>query len=293
MSSLLSFQVAYITATFPVLLLLILFVRGVTLEGHDVGISFYTSPDWSKLSDMTIWASASTQALYSVGVAFGGHIVLASYNKFNNNIVRDGVILGLVTSGTSIFGGFIVFSFIGHASVKLDRDIEAMVDNGPGLLFISYIQGISLLPGSSVWAFLFFMMVFTLGLDSAIVMVWIIHSSIADVFPDHYRKWGTFSLAFLCLVQFLLSLPLVTKGGIQFVVLLDHYTATFSLTIFVVAECIAVCWIYGLSNFNSDIEIMIGQKCQIIQWYLRIAWKFTCPLLCGVSTYYLRKRTHY
>lgn len=278
------FQVAYITATFPVLLLLILFVRGVTLEGHDVGIRFYTSPDWSKLSDMTIWASASTQAMYSVGVAFGSHIVLASYNKFENNSVRDGVILGLANSCTSIFGGFIVFSFLGHASVKLERNIDEMVDNGPGLIFISYIQGISQLPGSSVWAFLFFLMVFTLGLDSAIVMVWTIHASISDVFPELYQKWGTFSLAILCLSMFLLGLPLVTKGGIELVVLLDYYTAYISLIVFVFVECVAVCWIYGLTSFNTDIEMMIGQKCKPVQWYLRITWRFTCPVLCVVCT---------
>lgn len=266
------------------LLLLILFVRGVTLEGHSVGVSYYTSPDWSKLSDMTIWSSASTQAMYSIGIAFGSHIVLASYNKFGNNSFRDGIILSIVNCGTSIFGGFIVFSFLGHASVKLDRDIKRMVDNGPGLIFISYIQGISQLPGSAVWACFFFLMVFTLGLDSAIVMVYTIYASIADAFPQYAKKWGRFILAIMCFVMYLLGLPLVTKGGIQMVILMDYYAAYISLTIFVFVECVSVCWIYGLSNFNYDLEMMIGQKYMAIQWYLRITWRFTSPILCVVGT---------
>lgn len=235
---------------------------------------------------MTIWSSAATQAMFSVGVAFGAHIVMASYNKFHNNSFRDAIILGFVNSGTSIFGGFIVFSFLGHASVKLERDIDGMVDNGPGLIFISYIQGISQLPGSSVWAFLFFLMVFTLGLDSAIVMVWALYASIADVFPELFEKWGRFGLAIICAAHFLLGLPLVTKGGIYLLVIIDNYTADFSLTLFLLLESVSVCWIYGLKNFTIDMQMMIGQKYLIIQWYLKITWMVTVPLLSVVGTFH-------
>lgn len=48
-------KVAYFTATFPYVMLLILFIRGVTLPGAMDGIYYYLSPDLNRLASIEVF----------------------------------------------------------------------------------------------------------------------------------------------------------------------------------------------------------------------------------------------
>ncbi|XP_053378687.1 sodium-dependent proline transporter-like [Mercenaria mercenaria] len=270
---------SYVTVTLPSALLVILLVRGLTLEGYDVGLHYYLTPDWSRLSDWSLWASAATQVMYSTGIGDGALICLASYNKFKHNILRDSILLGLVNAFTSMLGGLVVFCFLGHASVRLNKPLEDIFDKGPGLIFISYIQGLSQLPSSSMWSCLFFAMVFTLGLDSVFVMSWATYASIADVFPRILKR-RKLIFGMICLISFLLGLPMVTRGGIHMVVLFDGYIADYAMTIFLLAETIAIVWFYGIDKFLSDVDSMLGNSGKALHLYLRAMFVVTVPVFC-------------
>lgn len=81
-------KVVYFTATFPYLILVVLFFRGITLSGASKGIVYYIKPDFSKLADADVWVAAATQIFYSLGIGFGSLVTYGSFNKFNNDCVK-------------------------------------------------------------------------------------------------------------------------------------------------------------------------------------------------------------
>ncbi len=48
-------QVVYFTATFPYVVLTILFIRGITLDGAINGIMYYLTPQWQKVLDAKVF----------------------------------------------------------------------------------------------------------------------------------------------------------------------------------------------------------------------------------------------
>ena len=74
-------RVVYFTAIFPYLVLLILLIRGLTLEGYKTGINYYIQPNVTKLYESVIWKDAAVQIFFSLSAASGGLTVLASYNR--------------------------------------------------------------------------------------------------------------------------------------------------------------------------------------------------------------------
>ena len=69
---------------------------------------------------------------------------------------------------TSFIAGFAVFGIIGFIAKTTKSDIQDLKVSGTGLAFITYPEAASNLPVGPIWAILFFLMLFTLGIDSLV-----------------------------------------------------------------------------------------------------------------------------
>uniref|UniRef100_A0A4W3JGP9 Transporter n=1 Tax=Callorhinchus milii TaxID=7868 RepID=A0A4W3JGP9_CALMI len=161
-------KVVYFTAIFPYIILIILFSNNVQLPGAMKGIHFFLTPKWGKLLEVQVWVNAAAQVFNSIGIGFGSMISMASYNKFNNNILRDTLIVALTNSATSIFAGFVVFSAIGYMAHQHHMPVEDIATDGPGLVFVVYPEAFVTMPIAPMWATLFFFMLLCLGVDSQV-----------------------------------------------------------------------------------------------------------------------------
>ncbi|XP_074644691.1 sodium-dependent noradrenaline transporter-like [Tubulanus polymorphus] len=279
-------KAVWVTATMPYVVLLILLVRGVLLEGAKEGILYFITPKIDRLGDASVWIDAAVQIFYSVGAGFGVHIAYSSYNNFNNNCYRDCLCACVVNSFTSIFSGFVIFSYLGFMAQSKGVSIDNVVADGPGLVFIVYPEAIATLPGSQVWSVIFFIMLLTLGLDSSFGGLEAILTAIRDEFKPQFaklkysRELATFVL---CVISFMFSLINVTYGGVYVVTLMDTYAAGTSILFVSLTQCIAVSWVYGLHNFCNDAKTMLGFVPGI---YWRVCWKIISPVFILVIVIY-------
>ncbi|GFN78067.1 sodium- and chloride-dependent glycine transporter 1-like [Plakobranchus ocellatus] len=285
-------KVVYVTATFPYLVLAILLGKGLTLPGAKVGIWWYLVPDWKKLMSFKVWGDAAYQIFFSVGMAWGSLITLSSYNAFNNNVFRDAMIVPCINCFTSVFAGLVIFSVLGFMSYTTGLPIDKVVTQGPGLIFIVYPEAVARLPFSHLWAIFFFLMIFTIGLDSQFGMFETMTSAFIDEYPLLLRHKKVQFTAFMCVIEFLLGIPMIFQGGFYLLTLMDWYSSCFSLMLLSLIESVIISWIYGVDRFMKDIELMIGHKpfC-----YWKYMWKYFTPaIVTGVwifSLYQLKRVT--
>ncbi|XP_025408814.1 sodium-dependent noradrenaline transporter-like [Sipha flava] len=276
------------TATLPYLVLTILLIRGLMLPGSLTGITYYLQPELYRLLDTQVWVDAAVQIFYSVGAGFGVHLSYASYNNIKNNCYTDCLITTAVNCFTSFFSGFVIFTYLGFMSHKQHKPISSVATEGPGLVFQVYPEAVATLPGSNIWAMLFFFMSITLGIDSAMGGLECVITGLMDEFNGFFKKqkWPRERFTFAVIgISFCVALINVTPGGIYMLHLLDTYAAGISLLCSALFECLAVSWFYGLEKFCDDVENMIGHRPGL---YWRICWKFISPMfIIGVVTFAL------
>lgn len=246
------------------------------MDGYMKGIKFYIIPKWATLLKPQVWIDAASQIFYSLGPAFGSLITMASYMPFDNNCYRDSILVAIINCGTSIFAGFVIFSVMGYMATVTNQDVEDVTQQGPGLLFVAYPEGIARMPFPPIWAVLFFLMIVSLGFSSQFAMVEAIISALADEFPHTLRRHKAWLTFFVCISLFGVGMALMTYGGIWVLTLMNDYSASYTLLFTCLMELVAINWVYGVKNFSKDIELMLGLRPNI---YWVANWTVIAPIL--------------
>ena len=175
----------------------------------------------------------------------------------------------------SFLAGIVVFSSLGHLSLKVNKDIQQVTTENLGLSFVAYPEILSTLKYPAFFSIMFFLMIINLGLDSAFGGLEAIYTALADEF-QLIKKYRRSSLAVIHLILFICSLPTVTYGGIFLVTYLDTFASSPALMLIVLSETVAVCWLYGSDKFSENIYEMF--KIRPNKYWI-ICWKYVSPVI--------------
>ncbi|KAI7798619.1 hypothetical protein IRJ41_009958 [Triplophysa rosa] len=166
------------------------------------------------------------------------------------------------------------------AGLKLNTcDLQTLLSEGvegTGLAFIVFTEAITKMPVSPLWAVLFFIMLFCLGLSTMFGNMEgvVVPLQDLDVLPKTWPKEIFTGLT--CLVSFLVALIFVQSSGNYWLTLFDGFAGSIPLLVIALCEIIAVVYIYGIDRFNRDIEFMVGHKPNL---FWQMCWRFLSPLL--------------
>lgn len=230
-----------------VILMFVLIIRSVSLSGAEKGIAFFLSPDFSKVTMLTVQAALS-QAFFSISVGMGVMITYGSYISRDRSLPGDAAWVVGLDSSFAIMAGLIILP----AVFAFGQNPSA----GPALTFVTLPQIFSQIPGGIFFGLLFFLMLSVAALTSAIS---ILEVAVAHLGDEHNvsRHKGTIWTGF---VLFLVGIPAslsfgpwadITLFGMTIFDLMDFFATKFLLPGGAIGMALFVGWVFWPDAANS------------------------------------------
>ncbi|MCK5850829.1 MAG: sodium-dependent transporter [Kiritimatiellae bacterium] len=282
-------KIVLITVPLPWIMLVILTIRGLTLDGALQGLEFYLEPRWSKLLEPDTWRFAFGQVFFSMSLGFAVMLSYASFLHRKSDINNNALMIGLGDIGTSFIGGIAVFSMLGgmaHAATVATGSAVSVTDLVPGdstvgLSFIVFPYGLTQLPAGAFFSCVFFLALLTLGIDSAFSIVEACLTTVCDSKPKWPRKYV---LPGICIVGAATGMIFTaTRGGINWLGLTDGLiNGPFGILIVALAECLVIGWAWR----GDFVKTMRQHANERSDWKLYAWWdvivRFVAPALLSV-----------
>jgi len=252
-------------------LLIILLIRGVTLKNASEGLSYFLTPQFGALRDPKVWLAAYSQIFFTLSLGFGILIAYASYKPEGEDVTNNAFITGLSNSSVEFIAGLTVFSTMGYLAVLSGINLGDLTVGGPGLTFQTYPTAIALIPHfGAFYGVIFFSMLLFLGFTSLVSLVEAMVTGLKDKFSIS-RKKATF---LTCGVGALLGLIYTTRGGLHWLMIVDHWALTYGIAVIGIVECILLGWFFKTGTLRDFInkvsEIHLG-------YWWEVCIKFITP----------------
>lgn len=270
-------KVVKYTVLLPIIFLLILAVKGLTMSGAMDGIKALFIPDFSALGNSALWIDAIGQVFYSLSIMMAIMIAYGSYLGDDQNIATDAVIIAFSDMAISVLAGVVMFTTM-YGVGKTTGDMSA---SGIGTAFVIYPTAIVNLTNSGIvngiFGVVFYLCLVTLAIDSAFSIVEGVSTAVSDKFKLKNKK----TTLVICIISAVLSLIFATRCGLVWLDIVDNWANMYNLVFIGILEAIAIGWFFKPQKVLDEIN-KNANKFKMPKWWFISTLKYIAPILLSV-----------
>ncbi|MEM7245109.1 MAG: sodium-dependent transporter [Acidobacteriota bacterium] len=268
------------------LMMIVLVIRGLTLEGGVDGVLYLFTPDFGAMGQPEVWRGAFSQIFFSLSLGFGLLTAYASYLPKDANTNSFAIQTSLLNCAFEYVAGFAIFSMLFAFAIVPKASTLAMS-------FFVLPQGIASLPtGVTAFGILFFVLLLVAGLSSSISLVEGLSSALIDKFQIPRKRCLTLVFIFGALGSVAFAWPKVIDGGLggdgtlglTLLDLVDNKAFGYGLLLVGLAECVLLAWFHG-SGKLAEVLGTHGTLKTVFQALVGVIIPAALVLLLGLSFY--------
>ena len=268
--------------------MIVLIFRGVTLENGLDGIYLLFTPNWSVMKGSEVWLGAISQIFFTLSLGFGIMATYASYLPKKNDDVQSAVTISLMNCGFEYVAGVAIFSLLfAFAIVPKASTI--------GMMFFVVPEGIAQMPfWTTLFGVLFFTLLLTAGLTSAVSLVETVVSSIIDAFGLKRKKvvLGVALVGVIGSITFAMP-QIIDKNidsdgtlGLTLLDMFDHWAFSYGLLLGGLIECVFLGWFFDtdklIAHINEHSSFKLGAW---FKWMIRVVLPGVIVTVLGSGLY--------
>ena len=270
-------KVVKFTVTLPVICLIIMAIRGISMPEAAVGLRKFFVPDWGALKDSNLWIDAIGQVFYSLSTSMAIMFAYGSFLDEDSNIAVDTIIIAFSDMLVSVLAGVVMFTTM--AGVGMLDNISA---SGIATAFIIYPQAIVNLSDKGavnmIFAFVFYFCLITLAIDSLFSIIEGVSTAISDKFGLKKKK----TTLIICIIEGIVSLIYITGAGVAVLDIVDYFINSYTLLITGICEMLVAGWFFKTSKILRQIN-RNTERFKMPGWWFLPSIKFISPaVLCGL-----------
>ncbi|MGD8396070.1 MAG: sodium-dependent transporter, partial [Candidatus Eiseniibacteriota bacterium] len=173
-----------------IVILLLLVLRGLTLEGSGGGIEFLFKADFSKITGDSILVALG-HAFFTLSLGMGAMITYGSYLSKKDDLVSSAIMVVILDTVIALLAGVAIFTAVFAEGLAPDA--------GPGLIFHVLPVVFGHMPGGTLFAFLFFLLLSIAALTSGISLLEVVIAYMVDEkgWPRRKATWTFGAIIFL------------------------------------------------------------------------------------------------
>lgn len=217
-----------------------LVIRSLFLPGASIGLDALFNPDWSALTETSVWAAAFGQIFFSLSVGFGIMITYSSYVARKTDMTGSGLVVGFSNSSFELLAGIGVFAALGFMAQASGVAVGEVATEGLGLAFVAFPAIINEAPAGGLIGLLFFGSLLLAGLTSLVSVLEVVISAVRDKF-ELSRRGATLAVGVPAAITSLLFFS--TSSGIYVLDIVDYFINRFGILAAAVASMLVVAWV--------------------------------------------------